>query len=195
MRGSYRDFPCTTHPTHAVSLIINIPRQNSTFFIKDEPILTHHNHSKSTVYLRVQAWRCTLHGFTQMYNDMSISRISWRLTDLKILWSGPIRLSPPTTPGKHQSFYSLHNFAFSRMSCSWNHAVCCPFVLAYVTSVAQSCPTLCDPMNRSTPSLPVHLQLPESTQTHVPWVSDAIWPSHSLSSPSPPALNLSSNIT
>ena len=47
------------------------------------------------------------------------------------------------------------------------------------------------PMNPSTPGLPVHHQLPESTQTHVHWVSDAIQPSHSLSSPSPPALNLS----
>ena len=46
------------------------------------------------------------------------------------------------------------------------------------SSVAQSCPTLCDPMNRSTPGLPVHHQLPESTQTHVHWVSDAIQPSH-----------------
>ena len=57
------------------------------------------------------------------------------------------------------------------------------------SSVAQSCPTLCDPMNRSTPGLPVHHQLPESTQTHVHRVSDAIQPSHPLSSPSPPALN------
>ena len=59
------------------------------------------------------------------------------------------------------------------------------------SSVAQSCPTLCNPMNRSTPGLPVHHQLPESTQTHVHWVNDAIQPSHPLSSPSPPALNLS----
>ena len=55
------------------------------------------------------------------------------------------------------------------------------------SSVAQSCPTLCDPMNYSTPSLPVHHQLPEFTQTHVHRVSDAIQPSHPLSSPSPPA--------
>ena len=55
----------------------------------------------------------------------------------------------------------------------------------------QLCPTLCDPMNCSTPGLPVHHQLPESTQTHVHWVGDAIQPSHLLSSPSPPALNLS----
>ena len=59
------------------------------------------------------------------------------------------------------------------------------------TLVAPSCPTLCDLMNRSTPGLPVHHQVPESTQTHVHWVGDAIQPSHPLSSPSPPALNLS----
>ena len=59
------------------------------------------------------------------------------------------------------------------------------------SSVAQSCPTLCDPMDCSTPSLPVYQQLSEITQTHVHWVSDAIQPSHPLSSPSPPAFNLS----
>ena len=57
------------------------------------------------------------------------------------------------------------------------------------SSVAQSCLTLCDPMNPSTPGLPVHHQLPEFTQTHVHRVSDAIQPSHPLSSPSPPAPN------
>ena len=57
------------------------------------------------------------------------------------------------------------------------------------SSVAQSCPTLCDPMNCSTPGLPVHHQLPEFTQTHVHQVRDAIQPSHPLSSPSPPAPN------
>ena len=56
-------------------------------------------------------------------------------------------------------------------------------------SVAQSCPTPCDPMNRSTPGLPVHHQLPEFTQTHVHRITDAIQPSHPLSSPSPPAPN------
>ena len=61
--------------------------------------------------------------------------------------------------------------------------------LVQFSSVAQSCPTLCDPMNRSTPGLPVHHQLPEFTQTQVHRVSDAIQPSHPLSSPSLPALN------
>ena len=55
------------------------------------------------------------------------------------------------------------------------------------SSFAQSCPTLCDPMNRSMPGLPVHHQLPEFTQTHVHRVGDAIQPSHPLWSPSPPA--------
>ena len=58
-------------------------------------------------------------------------------------------------------------------------------------SVAQSCPILYDPMDCSTPGLPVHHQLPEFTQTHLHLVSDAIQPSHPLLSPSPPAFNLS----
>ena len=57
------------------------------------------------------------------------------------------------------------------------------------SSVAQSCPTRCDPVNRSTPGLPVHHQLPEFIQTRVRRVSDAIQPSHPWSSPSPPASN------
>ena len=59
------------------------------------------------------------------------------------------------------------------------------------SSIAQSCPTLCNPMNCSMPDLPVHHQLPEFTQTHVHWVSDDIQPSYPLPSPSPPAFNLS----
>ena len=63
------------------------------------------------------------------------------------------------------------------------------FNLAQFSSVAQLCPTLCDPVNRGTPGLPVHHQLPEFTQTHAHQVGDAIQPSHPLSSPSPPAPN------
>ena len=63
------------------------------------------------------------------------------------------------------------------------------YTSAQFSSVAQSCPTLCDPMNRSTPGLPVHHQLPEFTQTHAHRVGDAIQPSHLLLSPSPPAPN------
>ena len=65
--------------------------------------------------------------------------------------------------------------------------VCCVLV-------AQLCLTLCDPMNGSTPGFPVHHQLPESTQTHIHCVGDAIQPSHPLSSPSPPALNPSQRV-
>ena len=66
---------------------------------------------------------------------------------------------------------------------AWKHA--------QFRSVAQSCPTLCDPTLCSTPGLPVYHQLLEFTQTHLHWVSDAIQPSHPLLSPSPPAFNLS----
>ena len=62
-----------------------------------------------------------------------------------------------------------------------------------VSSVTQSCLTLCDPMDCSTPGLPVLHHLPELAQTHVHWFSDAIQPSQSLSSPSPPTFNLSQN--
>ena len=65
-----------------------------------------------------------------------------------------------------------------------------PIYSVEFSSVDQSCLTLCDPMNHSMPGLTVHNKLPESTQTNVHWVGDAIQPSHPLSSPSPPALNL-----
>ena len=61
----------------------------------------------------------------------------------------------------------------------------------FFSSVTQSCPTLCDPMNSSMPGLPIHHQLPESTQTHVHLVDDAIQPSHYLPSPYPSVLSLS----
>ena len=63
--------------------------------------------------------------------------------------------------------------------------------LSQLSSVTQSCPALCDPMDYSTPGFPVHHQLPELAQTHVHRVGGAIQPSHPLSSPSPPAFNLS----
>ena len=68
---------------------------------------------------------------------------------------------------------------------SWQ-SLCC---WSKFNSAAQSCPTLWDPINRSTPGLPVHHQLPKFTQTHAHQVGDATQPSHLLSSPSPPAPN------
>ena len=72
----------------------------------------------------------------------------------------------------------------------WGHL---PGKSVHFSSVTQSCPTLCNPMDCSTLGLPVHHQLLEPTQTHVHWVGDTIQPSHPLSSPSPPAFNLSTN--
>ena len=79
-----------------------------------------------------------------------------------------------------------------------DHLSCISSSKAQFSSVAQSCPTLCDLMNRSTPGLPVHHQLPEFTQTHVLQVGDAIQPSHPLSSllllPSiPPSIRVFTN--
>ena len=65
------------------------------------------------------------------------------------------------------------------------------YLLVQFSSVTQSCPTLCDPMDCSMPGFPVHHQLPELAQTHVYWVGEAIQSSHPLSSPSPPAFSLS----
>ena len=76
----------------------------------------------------------------------------------------------------------------SNVSIVWQS---CNYYSIQFSSGTQSCLTLCNPMNRSTPGLPVYHQLLESTQTHVHWVSDSIQPSHLLLSPSPPALNLS----
>ena len=69
-----------------------------------------------------------------------------------------------------------------------NHIV---LTVVQFSSVTQSCLTLCDPMDCSTPGLPVHHQLPEFTQTHIHLVGDVIQPSHPLSSPSPTTFNLS----
>ena len=66
-----------------------------------------------------------------------------------------------------------------------------PIKISSVSSVIQSCPTVCDPMDCSGPGFPVYHQLPELAQTHLHWVGDAIQPSHPLSSVSPPALNIS----
>ena len=71
------------------------------------------------------------------------------------------------------------------------HSVFHYYVSCQFSLVAQSCPTLCNPMDYSTPGFPVHHQLRELTQTHVHWVNDAIQPSHPLSSPSPSTFNLS----
>ena len=79
-------------------------------------------------------------------------------------------------------------FIFNSLKLTYIHICMCSAQFSLVT---QLCLTLCDPNDCSTPCLPVHHQLPEFTQTHVHWLSDAIQPSNPLSSPSPPALNFS----
>ena len=84
---------------------------------------------------------------------------------------------------------SLHfKYITLKLICFKNHMMC-KFLHILTSSVTQSCPTLCDPMNRMNPGLPVHHQLLEFTQTHMHRIGDAIQPSHPLLSPSPPAPN------
>ena len=105
-------------------------------------------------------------------------------------------------PGKTGSNLSTSHYSYQILSILRVIFLCAPrkdfgevFLCIHFNSVQSlSCVwLLCDPMNRSMPGLPIHHQLLESTQTHVHWVGDAIQPSHPLSSPSPPALNLSQN--
>ena len=101
----------------------------------------------------------------------------WDHTLFIFLWHFSLRVTPSrvihTVENRKSSFFLMAEFR------------------SEIRSVAQSCPTLWDPMNHSTPGLPVHHQLPKFTQTHVHRVSDAIQPSHPLSSPSPPVPNSS----
>ena len=88
-------------------------------------------------------------------------------------------------------FYEVHSWVFCALIIIMSLIAFLKFHLYnyLFSSVAQSCPTLCDPMNCSTPGLPVHHHLPEFTQTHIHQVIDTIQPSHPLPSPSAPALN------
>ena len=85
------------------------------------------------------------------------------------------------TPTDREAWWAAVHGVAKSTSIGW--------IYTQFSSVAQSCPTLCDPMNRNTPGLPVHHQLLEFTQTRVHRVGDAIQPSHPLSSPCPPAPN------
>ena len=89
--------------------------------------------------------------------------------------------------------YELKSIIITK--CSTSRKLCSRTNSVQFSSVAQSCPTLCDPMNCSTPGLPVHHHLLEFTQTHVHWVRDAIQPTHPWLSPSPTAPNPSQHQT
>ena len=83
------------------------------------------------------------------------------------------------------SFLHLSPFFWVQFSFARSKSYPVQFSSVQFSSVTQSCPTLCDPMNRSMPGLPVHHQHPESTQTHIHWIGDAIQPSQPLLYPSP----------
>ena len=120
-------------------------------------------------------------------------------------WSGLPFPSPMHESEKWKWSHSVmsdssppHGLQPTRLLCPWDFpgkstgvgCHCLLWINSYqFSSVAQSCPILCDLMNRSTPGLPVHHHLPEFTQTHIHRVSDAIQPSHPLASSSPPAPN------
>ena len=103
-------------------------------------------------------------------------------TLLNVMWQ------PGWEGGLRKNRY-MYTYGWVPSLFTWNYYNTVNRPSVQFSSVAQSCPTHCDPINRSTPGLPVHHQLPEFTQTHNHWVGDAIQPSHPLSSPSPPAPN------
>ena len=122
----------------------------------------------------IPQWTQILEHFPQKFPSpiLNLAQVEAdNTTWIASMWTRMTWVSGPTTPLQIllqiDSIYSGHQFS----------------------SVTQSCLTLCDPMNRSTPGLPVYHQLREFTQTHVHQVGDAIQPSHPLSSPSPPAHN------
>ena len=105
-------------------------------------------------------------------------------------WANQVNCGPSPSPDFNECFVKLQgarSFLGHELPISFHGAAI--NLSVQFSSVAQSRPTLYNPMNRSTPGLPVHHQLPEFTQTHVHRVSDAIQPSHPLLSPSPPAPN------
>ena len=108
-------------------------------------------------------------------------------SDSDIYWaSQKVHLSCPMSCWKIQI-----NFNFFGLPYVYGCIHMYIYISVQFNSVTQSCLTLCDPMDCSTPGFPVHHQFPELAQIHVHWVSDANQPSHPLSSPSPPAFNLS----
>ena len=151
--------------------------------IKDESFDTCGLSCFSCVWLFVKLWTVACQaslsmGFSSKNTGAGCHPLvqGSNLNVLSLHWQmGSLPLAPPDT-GWYQTFLPHHFVLFK----------------CYVqfSSVTQSCQTLCDTMN-CMPVLPVHYQLPESTQTHVHWASGTIQPSHPLLSPSPPALNLS----
>ena len=121
-------------------------------------------------------WRHKQLDTTEQFHLPIIKRVIWQM-----------KLSFTNLPRVNQTVRMQIQICFTLKPCFYYSITS----FSQFSSVTQSCPTLCDPMDCTMPGLPVHHQFLEFTQTHVYWASDAIQPSHPLSSPSPPALNLS----
>ena len=126
-------------------------------------------------------------GPSQVFSELASDSGHYTLSSLVYVVALPSLYFFKELPSYSLPFQSLGVSAI--LLCSVLCLLVCMFSSVQFSSVAQSCLTLCDPMNCSTPGLPVRHQLPECTQTQVHRVSDAIQPSHPLSSPSPPAPN------
>ena len=171
--------------------------------------LNHHHHhymyssvvqfSHCHVQLFVTSWTAphqAFLSFTISWNLLTLMSIELVLPSNCLIFCYLLLLLPSIFPSikVFSSVWALHirwpkywSFSFS-ISPSNEYQGCFPLGLQF-SSVAQLCLTLCNPMNRSMPGLPVHHQLPEFAQTHVHPVGDAIQPPHPLSSLSPPASN------
>ena len=175
---AHRSNPCFLHLLHwqADSLLLHhlenpVEWLPDVIHLTDRPILSFqdsftHKSGALVAIMRMLGLARTFHETTYTCPHLNILRVltfpRWFLAPKKLL---------------HEKWVesSLYNIALE--------------IKVQFSSVPQSCPTLCDPMNRSMPGLPVHHQLPEFTQTHVHRVSDVIQPSHPLLSPPPPAPN------
>ena len=121
----------------------------------------------------------TVHlGLSFVYNEMHVCTVTHSVT---------VGVTISSSRGSNARFLQLLLWQADSLPLGFSTYLC-PFQFS---SVTQLCLTLCDPINCSTPGLPVHHQLLEFTHIHVHWVGDAIQQSHPLSSPSPPVLNLS----
>ena len=141
----------------------------------------------TTAWMYLMPQNCPLiYGSVQSFSHVRLFETQWTVAH-----QVPLSMEfSSKNPGI--SCHSLLQQIFLTLHCRWfftNWAIREFNQFSQFSSVSQSCPILCDPMNRSTPGLPAHRKLPEFTQTHAHQVSDAIQPSHPLSSPSPPAPN------
>ena len=122
-----------------------------------------------------------LWDFHCLTSAMTSSQKVWnRFSIIHQLWCSPSN-PPPTTNWRNLCLFQSSKICYLKKK----------ETSAQFSSVAQSCLTLCNPIDCSMPGFPIHHQLPEIAQTHVHWVGDAIQPSHPLLTPSPPAFNLS----